>query len=143
MQAHNFKNFSISWLGIDVKSGLDAGMSASMARTGPRHTFKPTGNGKQIRIRQTDDSGVLTCTVDYSSPLNTLLMAQLELESVGMLTIYDGNTKRRWYLLNATLVTDPDFSFGVDTSPVTWMWFYEKADYQPGANDLTANVIGA
>lgn len=144
MKAHNFHNCTASWLGIDIKSGLDAGMPISMARTGPRNTFKPTGNGKVIKIRQTDDSGTLSCIVDYSSNLNTLLMAQLELEAIGSFVLYDGNTKRRWYFLNATLVTDPDFTLGIDTSPVTWMWFYEKADYQPGAtNNLTANIIGS
>lgn len=144
MYKHNFSNCTASWAGIDIKNSTDTGMSISMARAQPRHTFKTNGAGKVIKIRQPDDSGVLTCTLDWSSPAHTLLMAQIELETVAVFVLYDGNTKRRWYFQNATLVTDPDFQLGTDTAPFSWAWQFEKMDYQPGAEtNINANVVGS
>jgi hypothetical protein len=141
MYKHSFSNCTASWSGIDIKSGLDVGLSINTARTGPRNTFKSTGSGKLVKIRQTDESGTITCSIDYSSPTHTLLMAQLELETVAVFTIYDGDTKRRWYAQNAVLITDPDLALGVDTGPFSWMWMFEKIDYQPGAaSNLNLNV---
>lgn len=144
MYKHSFSNCTATWGGIDIKSGLDIGLSITTARTGPRNTFKPTGTGKLVKIRQTDESGVLTATIDYSSPTHTLLMAQLELETIGVFVFYDGNTRRRWYAQNSVLITDPDLSIGIDTGPFAWTWMFEKLDYQPGAaTNLNLNVIGS
>ncbi len=144
MYDHSFANCTASWSGIDVKASMDSGQPIGITRTVARNTFKATGSGKLIKIRQTDESGLVTCTLDYSSPGYTLLMAQLELETIAPFILYDGNTKRRWYYLNSVLVTVPDLTMGIDTGPFSWQWMYEKADYQPGAaSNLNLNIIGS
>jgi hypothetical protein len=144
MYSHNFGNCTAGWSGIDIKASLDAGMPINVTRTTEGNTFKPTGSGKIIKIKQTDESGLVTCTVDYSSPLYTLLMVQYKLETIAPFILYDGDTGRRWYYINSVLVTVPDLSIGIDTAPFSWQWFYEKADYQPGAeSNLNLNVIGS
>lgn len=143
MYTHNFGNCTATWAGVDVKASLDTGMSINVTRTTARYTFKPTGAGKIIRMKQTDESGLVTCTIDYSSPAYVLLMAQIELETVAPFVLYDGDTGRRWYYLNSTLVTVPDLSMGIETGPFSWQWFYEKADFQPGAaSNLNLAVVG-
>lgn len=137
----NFGNFTANWAGIDIKSGLDSGMPLSAVRTGPVNTIKPTGSGSIIKIKQTDNSGVITCTVDYSSPAYTLLIAQLKLETLDMFTVYDGNTQRRWYYKNAFLFNIPDLSIGIDTAPFSFTWYFEDQDYQVAAN-ANLNVLG-
>ena len=139
--SNNFSNVTATWAGIDIKAGLDVGLSIAVARTTARNTFKPTGSGKLIKIRQTDESGTLTATIDYSSPTHGLLMAQLELETVSVFTLYDGNTGRRWFYKNATLITEPDLALGVDTGPFAWAWMFESSTFQPG--DHTLNQIGS
>jgi hypothetical protein len=141
MYKHNFANVTATWAGINIQSGLDVGLSITVARTGPRNTFKPTGAGKLIKIRQTDDSGTLTAAIDYSSPTHGLLMAQLKLETVGVFTLYDGNTGRRWFYKNATLITEPDLAIGVDTGPFAWAWMFETSTFTAG--DSTLNQIGS
>jgi hypothetical protein len=144
MYTHDFGNCTADWSGIDVKASLAAGMSIAVTRTTEGNTFKPTGAGKIIKIKQTDESGMVTCTIDYSAPAYTLLMAQYKLETIAPFVVYDGNTGRRWYYLNSVLVTVPDVSHGIDTEPFSWQWFYEKADFQPGANsNLNLNVVGS
>jgi hypothetical protein len=144
MYNHSFANCTASWSGIDVKASLDSGMPISVTRTTAGNTFKPTGAGKIIKIKQTDESGLVTCTVDYSSPAYTLLMAQYLLETIAPFILYDGDTKRRWYYINSVIVTVPDLSMGIDTAPFSFQFFYEKADYQPGAaSNLNLNIIGS
>lgn len=141
MYKHNFSNVTATWAGINIKAGLDVGLSIAVARTTARNTFKPTGSGKLIKIRQTDESGTLTATIDYSSPTHGLLMAQLELETVSVFTLYDGNTGRRWFYKNATLITEPDLALGVDTGPFAWAWMFESSTFQP--SNHTLNQIGS
>lgn len=141
MYKHNFTNVTASWADIDIQAGLDVGLSITAARTGPRNTFKPTGSGKLIKIKQTDNSGTLTATIDYSSPTHELLMAQLELETVAVFTLYDGNTGRRWYYKNAVLITEPDLAIGVETGPFAWAWMFESSSFTPGTP--TRNQIGS
>ena len=115
-----------------------------VSRAEPRYTFKTNGVGKLIRTRSQNDSGTLTCTLDWSSPAHTLLMVQIELETVDLFTIYDGDTKRKWYFINATLVTDPNFQVGGETTPFSWAWQFEKMDYDPVTNiNINANIIGS
>lgn len=144
MYDHSFALCTASWAGIDVKASLDSGMPISVARTTPGFAFKPTGSGKLIRMKATDQSGIITCTLDYSSPGHTLLMTQYKLETVSMFVLYDGATKRRWYYSNATLITEPDLTLGIDTGPFSWQWMFEAADYQPGAaSNLNLNILGS
>ncbi len=124
MYKHNFSNVTATWAGIDIKAGLDVGLSIAVARATARYT-----------------SGTLTATIDYSSPTPGLLMAQLELETVSVFTLYDGNTGRRWFYKNATLITEPDLALGVDTGPFAWAWMFESSTFQPG--DPTLNQIGS
>lgn len=144
MKNHDFHNFTASWAGIDIKSGLEAGTPISKARTTEMYTYKTTGSGELIRQRAVDDSGALTCSIDYSSKVHTLLEAQLRLETVATFVLYDGNMKRRWYFTNASLVSDPDVVIGTETTAIQWVWMFEKEDFQPGAtNNIDANVVGA
>jgi hypothetical protein len=142
--SHNFGNCTATWSGIDVKASMDAGMPINVTRTQPDQTFKPTGNGGIVVIEQTDKSGLVTCTIDYSSPAYTLLMAAHELRTVAPFVLYDGDTGRRWYFVNSTIVTAPDISIGVDTAPFSFQWFYKNAAFQPGAeSNLNLNVVGS
>lgn len=144
MYKHNFANCTATWAGIDIKNSTDPGMSIDVSRAEPRYTFKTNGVGKLIRTRSQNDSGTLTCTLDWSSPAHTLLMVQIELETVDLFTIYDGDTKRKWYFINATLVTDPNFQVGGETTPFSWAWQFEKMDYDPVTNiNINANIIGS
>lgn len=140
---HNFGNCTITWAGIDIKASVDAGMSVTDAQTVPRNAFKTTGTGKTVRMVNPDHSGVLTCTIDYSSPAHALLMVQFGLETIGVLTIYDGDMKRNWYYKNATLVTDPNLAMGVETGPFSWQWYYEDRDFVQALSNLNLNVQGA
>ena len=140
---HSFALCTASWAGIDVKASLDSGMPITKTRTTTNFTMKPTGTGNIVRIKQTDQSGMLTCTIDYSSPAHTLLMEQLLLETVAPFVLYDGTTARRWYFINSFLVGEPDLTIGIDTAPFAWQWAFESADYQPGAeSNLNLNILG-
>lgn len=143
MYTHSFSNCIITWAGIDIKASLDTGVSVTDAQTTPRNTFKTNGAGKLIRMVMPDRSGVLTCTIDYSSPAHALLIAELELETVGVLTLNDANTGRTWYFKNATLVTDPNLSIGTETGPFSWQWQYESKAFTQALGNLNLNVVGS
>jgi hypothetical protein len=140
---HNFGNCTATWNGIDVKASLDQGSPIVVARTVPEFTIKATGSGNIIRVRATDNSGMITTTIDYSSPAYVLLQAARVLEQTAVFTLYDGNTGRKWYHQSAFIVTDPDLTLGVDTTPFTFTWFFVSRDFQAGAqSNLNLNVVG-
>lgn len=140
---HNFGNCTASWNGIDVKASMADGSPIVVARTVPEFTIKATGSGNIIRVRATDNSGMITTTIDYSSPAYTPLQAARLLEQTAVFTLYDGNTGRKWYHANAFIVTDPDVTLGIDTTPFTFAWYFTSRDFQPGAtSNLNLNVVG-
>jgi hypothetical protein len=144
MYKHNFGNCTANWAGVDIKNGLDVGLSITAVRTSADWTMKPIGNGKIVQIKQTDLSGAMTCTIDYSAPTYVSLMAQRVLETVSLFTLYDGDTGRTWYFNNAFITNEPDLSLGIETGPFSFVWFYESSDFQAGApSNINLNVVGS
>jgi len=123
-----------------LKPGLAQGVPISYSFSVPRATYRSTAKGRKIKITNEDRSGVLTVTFETASEVFDAVMAAIPLELVGLFTVYEAATKRRFLFTNADIVTDPDGSFGPDAPTFDVQWHFESLTVQPAV--APANIIG-
>lgn len=126
----------------DLKPGMVTGTGVSYDFTVPANTFRTTATGAPIKIENPDRTGTITATFETDHELFDQLMIAIPLKLVGVFTVYQAATKRRWSFKNATIITDPGTGFGTDAPTFQLMWFFESLTFKPGSTN-PANILGS
>lgn len=126
---------------INIKDGLVSGSPLNYTFTNPKSTFRTTARGRAIKIDNPDRTGTLAATLEPDTELFDQLQAAFAADLVGVFTVYQSATKRRWTFKNAVIITDLEGGFGSDAPTFTVSWFFENLIYKPGPTN-PANVIG-
>lgn len=136
----------LTWNGLDFKEGLAQGTMVTEARTSKTWSFKPTGMGRGVRIKNPDKSGVLSVTVDQESKLHQQLRDFAQQDETTLLVvkpfvIKDNNTGEVFNYLNTYIITQPDESRGTESAVFTWEFQYES--FSKNAIPADNNVVGS
>ncbi len=147
MRQYAFDRVQVSWAKLDLTEGISAGTSIVEARNAPTWTYKPTGYGRIVRVRNPDKSGSITITIDQTSltlqRLRFIMLTDENLQaSVFPMIITDTTSKEVWTYTNCFLTSEPDQSRGTEAGAFPWVWSYEK-DVKTPVLPLTANAVGA
>lgn len=125
----------------NLKDGMAPGVPITYAFEVPANGFRTTAKGKLVKIPNPNRTGTITCTFDTATEVYDQLMKAIPFELVGLFSVYEAASKRRYSFNNATIITDPDGGFGTDAATVQLMWRFESLTFKP-APDNPANLLG-
>lgn len=148
MNQYSIDGVELGWLGLDFKAGLASGTSIVEARNVASWSIKPRGAVPKVtRVYDPNRSGTVSITVDQEAKLHQQLKAIARADrlpatrdKVSDMVLKDASSGEMVTWKNAFIMTDPDFTRGVESTTFTWVFSFENSDDTPVEN--LANNVG-
>lgn len=147
MRQYSIDSVDVAWLGLDIKAGLAAGTSITIASNAQDFTITPTGQGESTRTYDPNDTGTCSIVVDQTAQLHQQLIAISNADripatrnKVGTMMITDNTSKEEIKLKNTFITAKPDPVRGTEAVTFTWVFAYEGKEQQAVAT--LANAVG-
>jgi len=136
----------ISWFGLDLTEGLSQGSFLKFRRNKSTWTWLPNGLGGGVRMHTKDRSGEVDLEIETASRTHQELLTLASADNItghitGPMIISDLNTRERFSLRGAFILTEPDEQRSNQSLPITWTWAFISINHSPNLRDL--NVVGS